>query len=1153
MAEELRLELLGGVRLTRDGAALSAFVSSKAPALLCYLAVTGRPQFRTTLAGLLWSEMPEDVARRNLRIVLANLRQTLAPHLLITRDTIAFDRTSAYWLDVDQVEAALHQDRGTPIATERLRAAVTLYGGDFLEGFSVRDAPTFDEWATAQRERLRRRILHVLHDLVGDHTAHGEYAAGVDACTRLLQLDPWREDAHRHLMRLLALSGQPDAALAQYAACCRMLEAELGADASEETTRLYTQIRDGVLVPLRPKAVADSAPAMGAHWRPPLPPPSTAVIGRDLELAQIAQRLSDPTCRLLTVIGAGGIGKTQLALRAAADHAAEFPDGVAWVPLVAAGSGEEMLTAIAAGLGLTPVAPHGPRTQVLDYLREKRLLLLLDNLEHLREAPALIHAILAAAPRVVVLATARERLNVQAEWLLDVRGLSYPLATHEASVGVPDRAHLERYAAIQLFAHRATRVQPEWTLCEATLPAVIRICQLVHGMPLGIELAAAWVRTTPCLEIADEVARNLDFLATTLWDVPARHRSLRAVFDYSWGLLAQEERAILAQLAVLRGGFDSAAARAVAHADRRQLATLIDTSLLQRDAGGRCILHEAVRQFAAERLATEWPDRAEATQGRQSAYYLDSVHTREEALRGRAVQQTLAELRADLDNIRQAWQWAAAHGQITALDRATGGLALVYELSGLLEEGATVFGAAAARVRGLVTAHATPDRTGQRALSALLVADARFLTHQAQFTRAMEVIGEALALARAAQTRDLEAVAAHQAGQTLARQAHYGAARTELEHALTLARSMGLPGVEADSLFGLGETALWQGDFALAWRYHQHALELYRTLGTPRGEGAALNQLGLVALLQGDYDAAEAYETQALGCYRAVGSPMDEGFVLLCLGQIALARTKDRVAETFYDQALRLYRTIGNRHGEILALAYRGYVPLQQGAYPAARAAFEHALGLHRAIADRRGECDMLANLGLLAHLLGDDTAALTLSRQALGIAHQIGHQQFEARALTFLGHALTGLGRLEEAETVYEQAVRLRRALHQEHLALEPFAGPARVAHAHGDLPQARAHVADMLTYLATGTLGGTFEPLRVYLTCYQVLRAVDDPHATAVLRTAYGALRERADAIGDAETRRSFVENVTVHRALARAYTEVVTSTDVAVPPGW
>jgi DNA-binding SARP family transcriptional activator len=375
MTAELQLSLLGKLQISRDGAPVTGFVSAKAQALLVYLAVTARPHDRQALAALLWGDMPQTEARANLRSALSNLRKLLEPYLLISRDEAAFNQASSYWLDVAAFEAALVQPtspvQGEPVPlswevhSQALRQAIELYQGDFLEGFAVREALAFEEWLLSRRERLRQLAVQALHTLALEHTARGEYAAGIDYTTRLLALEPWREEAHRQLMILLARSDQRSAALAQYELCCRILAAELGVEPLPETTTLYERLK-----------------AAGAARPHNLPPQATPFVGRQAERAHIDGQLEQPTCRLLTLVGSGGIGKTRLALQTAAGKLTAFQDGVFFIPLAGVNAAELLVSSIAEALQLPIYGAEDPKAQLLNYLRPKEMLLVLDNFEH---------------------------------------------------------------------------------------------------------------------------------------------------------------------------------------------------------------------------------------------------------------------------------------------------------------------------------------------------------------------------------------------------------------------------------------------------------------------------------------------------------------------------------------------------------------------------------------------------------------------------------------------------------------------------------------------------------------------------------------------------------------------------------------------------
>src|SRR2546421_7012364 len=380
-----------------------------------------------------------------------------------------------------------------------------------------------------------------------------------------------------------------------------------------------------------------------------LPAPSTSFVGRTTELDEIDRLLEDPGCHLLSLVGPGGAGKTRLALEAAARRIKRYAHGVHFVPLVSVASPEFLAPAVAESIQFAVDGAHSgfsAQEQLLDYLGERSTLLVLDNFEHLVEGADLLGEIIERAPKVELLTTSRERLNVQSEFVLDVHGL-----------GLAENGD-GRSGALRLFLERATQVEPDFSLDDDGRAEARRICGLVEGLPLGIELAASWVSMLSCAEIADEIERNIDFLATSMRDVPERHRSLRAAFDQSWRLLSSEQQAVLARLSALRGGYGREAAAAVADADLRLLSELVSKSLVRRSDFGRYELHELLRQYSAEKLAAESPDALAATRERHARHYLGALDERRGALVGKGVVQARDELRRELDNLRVGAEWA---------------------------------------------------------------------------------------------------------------------------------------------------------------------------------------------------------------------------------------------------------------------------------------------------------------------------------------------------------------------------------------------------------------------------------------------------------------------------------------------------------------
>jgi predicted ATPase/DNA-binding CsgD family transcriptional regulator len=392
---------------------------------------------------------------------------------------------------------------------------------------------------------------------------------------------------------------------------------------------------------------SDDGGMMAGHDFPPQPTP---FVGREEEIASLQGYLADPTCRLLTLVGPGGIGKTRLALEVARSLA--FADGVRFVDLQPVNTSEVLINAIANTLGLLLSGPEGPRRQLLSYLSTHEMLLLLDNFEQLLDCVDLLADILTIAPNIKLLVTSREALNLQEEWLWQVGGLQVP--DHPAVTNIGS------YSAVQLFAERVRRTRQDFALTGQEA-SVTHICQLVEGLPLALELAAGWTKALSCAEIVDEIQRGLDFLKTNKRNMPQRHQSMQAVFDHSWRLLTESERQAFSQLSVFRGGFRREAAEQVAGADLSTLAGLMDKSFLRVSAGGRYEIHELMRQYGDEHLKAT-PDAKRETQHRHCAYYAAFLYQRQVTLRGPQQARALDEIEAELDNIRATWEWAVEHG-----------------------------------------------------------------------------------------------------------------------------------------------------------------------------------------------------------------------------------------------------------------------------------------------------------------------------------------------------------------------------------------------------------------------------------------------------------------------------------------------------------
>ena len=687
----LAIACLGACQVTLDGAPVTAFRSQKALALLVYLAVEAeRPHRRERLAGLFWPEFGDQAARHSLRQALANLRLLLGddgtecPYLLVSRDAVQFNPRSAHRLDValfvtllDTIERHPHRRLQTcQSCLRRLEQAAALYRGDFLQQVFVSDSAAFEEWATIKREQLQQRVLDALRQLAAAHAQYGRYEQARQAVWRQLELAPWSEDAHCHLMRLLCHLGQPTAALAQYERCRRALDEALAVEPSLETTELYEEIRASLSsdlqvpsIPLRPAA------------RHSLPAPPTTLVGRDAELAALGEVVEDASRHLVTVTGPGGIGKTCLALQAAHDHRDAFVDGVIFVSLAPLDDPALVASTIAQALGIKADGAEPVLVRLQAYLAGKQLLLLLDNFEHVIAAAPVVADLLKAAPRLEVLVTSRAVLRLYGEQEFPAPPLAAP------PVGAHDWVNalevLAGYPAVQLFVQRARAVRPGFQLTSKNGPAVAAICARLDGLPLAIELAAVRTKLFAPQALLARLDQRLAWLTGGPHDHPARQRTLRATIDWSYNLLDADEQALFARLAVFGGGWTIEAAAAVCRDDgdilraMDEITSLVNKSLLQQvqraDGEPRFMMLETIHEYARDRLA-ERAD-AEAMRRAYAEYYLAlaaAVDPHDEEMFPVAWFQSMA---AEHDNLRAVLAWSLAHNEADTALRLGGALA----------------------------------------------------------------------------------------------------------------------------------------------------------------------------------------------------------------------------------------------------------------------------------------------------------------------------------------------------------------------------------------------------------------------------------------------------------------------------------------------
>lgn len=1025
----VRISLFGGLTITDNDTAVSKFASRKAEALLVYLACNPRPHPRETLATLLWPENEQNRALGNLSVALTSLRQQVPTAVLAERHTVSFNTESDFELDTAVFQQALHhasaeqQRRGKlgRSGANQLETAVALYHGDFLAGFSIRNAFDFEAWVLLEQERLRQQFLAALTDLITFYQQRGQLDSAIGHAQRLLAVDPLQETIQRQLMRLYAADNQRTAALAQFEQCVRVLDEELGVEPDEETVALQAQIAAGAWA-------AEGQGGRGAEEKSPLllrssaplhnlPAVTTTFVGRAAELARIEAWLAEPNGRLLTIVAPGGMGKTRLAQEAARAQLGQFADGVWVVSLVAYTEMGEVVAAVADAIGLTLSGRTDPATQLLHYLQQREMLLLLDNLEHLLTAKLLsfIMQLTEQAPDLCLIATSRERLRLQAETVLDLGGLGFPTSQQsaviseqlDASLMTADWSLLTDYPAVQLFVNRAERIQASFRLVGQET-AVVQLCQLVGGLPLALELAATWTRILGVAEIVAEIQRGLGNLTTTLRDIPQRHRSLRTVIESAWQLLAADEQALFRQLAVFRGGFTRTAAEAVVAARLPQLLTLVDRSFLRLDGDQRFRRHPLLLQFGQEQLAAQ-PDEQAQAQTAHAHFFAALVQEQMPKLPRGEAPQALATMGADWENIRAAWQWALATQQEPILQRLVGGIGRFFADRSRYLEGTAFFTESLAAV-------GTADSP---ALIAQMQAEqGTFLQQNGRLAEAKVALQAADHLARQHNLTATRLLALRYLGEVISDQGEREAARPYFEEALQLCREQGDEEQKLLLLWRRGILQMNDGAYGLAQTDFAAAMKLAEELGNRLHIARIHNSMGIIANRQQDFQQAIHHWQLARAGFAAWEH--DWG----------LAATSNNLAMAYsglkqYDAALEnvqlslaAHEKIGHKRGVAGSLAVMASIYLAQGKRRQARRHFHASLQLAQAVGATWLAIVSLVDLAELEMSYGELQRAALLLHFVVQHPAAVAVTQQNARALLDELEAELPEGVLEDVET---------------------------------------------------------------------------------------------------------------------------------------
>jgi predicted ATPase/DNA-binding SARP family transcriptional activator len=1039
---QLTLSLLGAFAASLDGKSLSGIKTDKARALLIYLIVErGRLHRRQALAGMLWPDYPEEGARANLRHALANLRQVLeeeqnaTPFLLVEGETLQLNPESNCWLDVADFERL-----ATSIAIADLDSAVALYRGGFLEGFTLKDSPDFDNWTGILGERYQGLASATLGRLAERYEQNKEYEQAIGFTRKRLELEPWQEAAHQQLMRFLALNGQRAPALAQYETCCKVLKEELGVEPSVETKRLQASIRDGELNSTRQEKVRKHN----------LPAQVTSFIGREKEIEQVKGLLKSH--RLVTLTGSGGTGKTRLALQTASTLVEHYPDGVWLVELAPLADPELVVQTVARALGTRLEAGPQALSLLEDYLEEKLLLLILDNCEHLIEACArLVDALLRACPHLDILVTSREALGIEGEAPYLLPPLSMPDAQN-----LPPLENLEQYEAVRLFVERAETVSSGFKVTTDNASAVAQICQQLDGIPLALELAAARVKVLRVEEIALRLDDRFRLLTGGSRAALPRYQTLRASIDWSFDLLSSVERALLQHLSVFAGGWVLEAAEFVVCGHGIESCDVLDlmNQLVNKslvtvvEDGGpetRYQMLETIRQYAHEKLMVSGAE--ESVRDRHLEYYVALAERFEGEIRGPDMGMVLNRLEVEHDNLHLAFEWSAA-------------------LSGISEDKERVAWLTEQGLRLGAALHwfwylRSRAEEGWRILSKLLVNEAEISGKPGNLDASY---GLAMMKARAK--------ALLTAGKCLSLQTEDEHAIEVLSESRDLSKKLGEQGkvgyARATIIFTL--VLLYEENYSLAEKNLNESLVILREKGDKFWVKEAIMHLGYVASTQLDYERARMYFEEGLSLSKEIGdldgiaeSYYQMGFVV-CHDFFVSDPLLYEQARKLFEESRETFRSINSTSMSMPCTAL-GDLSWIQGDYQRAVEFYSENLSLGRTSGDLKDVVNMLSKLGMLALSQGDYQKAAEL----FGEEMKLSQKRIHSRAYTFSrldsGALAWENGNLDQSDRNYQEALKSIREFRQSiGLESEALFGSCRVCLAQGEHAAARKYLLEAL-----------------------------------------------------------------------------------------
>jgi len=856
MAADYSVQVLGGLSIMNSEGELIEISSRKAEAIVVYILFSDKASVeREEIATLLWGEMSETRALTNLRVTLAAIKKQCRDLLIISRRRISLNPDIVIESDRSKLEATIDTSLANgldkkELSLEQARAVsekMTLYRGDFLQGFFIRKAIAFEDWAAYEREYLRRRIIDVSQMLIPAYRRNNLLHEAIQSANQLVHIDSFNDAAYQWLIELYALNGQREKSLETYRDYKQLLAEEIGVEPTEEVAALAAAVRDGSLAPETPavKVVEKSALPVPNN----IPMELSPFFGRRTELAQLRDYLHNPHMRLVTMIGQGGTGKTRLAIEAAHQNIRLFPDGVWFIKLESVVSADLMLPEIYKVLGITYPQRERAQDELVAYLNGHHILMVLDNFEHLLDASAVISDVIQRTENSKVIVTSREMTGLPEETNMFLDGLAGRQGDDD-----PENITIKNLSvAGKMFLERTRRIKPGFEPKEKDVVLIEEICDQVARLPLGIELAAAGLKTRTLQALHDHISEDIMLLKSDQPELPERQRSLLSVFNTFWEQLAEDEQLLISRLSTFCGVVTRDAARQVAGVSVFFLSSLVSRGFLKRVGAYGYRAHSMHRQFVRKKLKENPREFMEVSEKHRD-YYFNMLQRIVRSLRDSPQKGMLDELEEEMCNIRSALHFTIDKGEKQKGLAFCELLMPFWKIRGYYQEG----------YHWLDQVFALEGETNPVMESSALCAAAKLVS----------VLGD------------------HETAESYSRKSLRIATDTGDQHGI------------ARALNSLGASLAERGEAEKAEEIYNESLEIYRNLRVQQAIAGTLVNLANMEIKSGDNATASGMLGEAEKSFNLVGDSVGVTHVLLAQARIALVEKQTKKSLKILHDAL---------------------------------------------------------------------------------------------------------------------------------------------------------------------------------------------------------------------------------------------------------